>query len=109
MATLFFAAGGYAQDTGSLHGTVTDPGGAVVGQAKVQITESGTGTERSTETDVNGAFSFTQVRPGTYSVVVTHDGFRRYQRDLVTVLVASPTALDVQLALGNIADRKSVV
>ena len=108
IAAFFVASSCYAQDTGSLHGTVTDPGGAVVGQAKIQITEAGTGAERSAETDANGAFSFTQVKPGTYSVAVTHDGFRRYQRDNVTVLVASPTLLDVQLVLGNISETVTV-
>jgi len=108
VALLVQGATGYAQDTGSLHGTVSDPNGAVVGKAQVQITEAQTGIERSTESDANGAFSFTQVKPGTYSVAVTHDGFRRYQRDNVTVLVASPTALDVQLALGDVKESITV-
>src|SRR5258708_7964449 len=108
IAILLVAAAGYAQDSGSLHGTATDPNGAVVNKAQVQINEINTGAQRSTETDASGAFSFTQVRPGTYSVVVTHDGFRRYQRDNVTILVASPTALDVQLALGDIKETITV-
>jgi len=85
-----------------------DPNGASIGKANVQITESGTGTVRSAETDGNGSFNFTQVKPGVYSVVVTHDGFRKYQRDNVTVLVASPTTVDVQLALGDIKETVTV-
>ena len=108
IAIFVVAAAGYAQDSGSLHGTVTDPNGAVINKAQVQINEINTGAQRSTETDASGAFSFTQVRPGTYSVVITHDGFRRYQRDNVTILVASPTTLDVQLALGDIKETITV-
>src|SRR5437867_896716 len=108
IAVLVTVATGYAQDTGSLHGTVTDPNGAVIGKANAQITEASTGAARSAETDNNGSFSFTQVKPGNYSVVVTHDGFRRYQRDNVTILVASLTSVDVQLALGDVKETITV-
>jgi len=108
IAILVVAAAGRAQDTGSLHGTVTDPNGAVIGKANVQITEASTGTVHSMETDNNGSFNFTQVKPGVYSVIVTHDGFRKYQRDNVTVLVASPTAVDVELALGDVKETVTV-
>lgn len=108
VALLVAAAAGYAQDTGSLHGTVTDPNGAVIDKAQVKLSEARTGAERSEETDASGAFNFTQVRPGIYSVVITHDGFRRYQRDNVTVLVASPTTLDAQLALGDVKETVTV-
>src|SRR2546426_12541677 len=67
IAIFVVATAGHAQDSGSLHGTVTDPNGAVINKAQVQINEINTGTQRSTETDASGAFSFTQVRPGTRS------------------------------------------
>jgi len=108
VALLAMGTSGFSQDTGSLHGTVTDPNGAVIAKAQVQLLEAKTGTEHNTETDASGVFTFTQVKPGTYSVVVTHDGFQRYQRDNVAVLVASPTALDVQLSLGNIKETITV-
>jgi len=56
------------------------------------------------ESDANGAFNFAQVRPAVYQVRVTHDGFRTYQRDSVTVLVASPTTIEVQLAVGDVKE-----
>lgn len=108
IAILLVAAAGYTQDSGSLHGTVTDPNGAVIGKANVQMTERSTGAVRNAETDNNGSFSFTQVKPGNYSVVITHDGFRKYQRDNVTILVASPTTVDAQLVLGDIKETITV-
>jgi hypothetical protein len=108
IAIFAVAAASHAQDSGSLHGTITDPNGAVIGKANVQITERSTGAVRNAETDTNGSFGFTQVKPGNYTVVITHDGFRKYQRDNVTVLVASPTTVDVQLVLGDIKETITV-
>jgi len=65
IAIFVVAAAGHAQDSGSLHGTVTDPNGAVIGKANVQITERSTGSLRNAETDNDGSFSFTQVKPET--------------------------------------------
>lgn len=97
-----------AQDTGSLHGTVTDPGGAIIAGAKVEVTEARTGTARAAESDANGSFNFTQMRPGQYSVKISHEGFQTFVREHVTVLVSSPTTVDVQLTLGNVSQTLTV-
>ena len=46
-------------DTGSITGTVTDPSGAVVGNAKVTLTNEGTGQSLTTTTGSDGLYNFT--------------------------------------------------
>jgi hypothetical protein len=53
--------------TASLHGTVTDPTGAVVPNATVTITDS-SGTTRSAVSDKNGNYSFVELPPGSYTL-----------------------------------------
>ncbi len=60
------AGAGLAQ-TGSIHGTVTDPSGAVVPKATVTLT-SASGTARTTLSDKNGTYSFTRIPSGTYTL-----------------------------------------
>ena len=90
-----------AQDTGSLHGNVTDPsGGAVVG-AKVVATDRASGTARTTTSTSNGGYNFGQLSPGEYKVEITKEGFKTFIQAQVTVQVATSTNLDAHLVLGT--------
>ena len=75
---LFCAALASAQtdSTGTVIGTVTDPSGAVVPAAKVELTDATTGAVRNTATNGAGHYSFVGVQPGTYSVRGSSPGFR---------------------------------
>ena len=65
---LFSAQPLHAQvDTGSIAGTVTDSSSAVVGGAKVTLTNEGTSAALSTTADAGGFYTFTPVRIGTYT------------------------------------------
>ena len=66
-ALAFIGSGaGFAQ-TASLHGTVTDPTGAVVANAHVALTDS-LGRIRYAVSDKNGSYSFDQVPTGSYTL-----------------------------------------
>jgi hypothetical protein len=86
-----------AADTGSasLHGVVTDPSGALVPGALVQL--RGPGGERRKSTDAQGAYSFPALPAGKYTVRVIAKGFTLMQRQDVDVNAA--TTLDVQLSI----------
>jgi len=53
--------------TASLHGTITDPTGALLPNATVTITDS-SGTTRSAVSDKNGNYSFVELPPGGYTI-----------------------------------------
>ena len=53
-----------------LTGTVTDPSGGVIVGATVTATNVGTGQERTVTTDSSGAYKFSLLQPGNYSVKI---------------------------------------
>ena len=61
--------------TGQLIGQVTDPTGALVPQAKVELRDTATGAVRTTTTDSAGQYALAQIAPGTYSLTVSAHGF----------------------------------
>ena len=57
----------FADNTGTVHGTVTDPLGAVIRGANVELLRDGKQIN-STSTDQDGRFQFTSLAPGHYLV-----------------------------------------
>ena len=82
-------------------GTVNDASGAVVGSAKVTLTETQTGISRTVDTNASGNYTFPDATPGTYSVVVELAGFKKEVRQNIDVVVNTSTRVDVQLQPGN--------
>src|SRR5215468_6219533 len=64
------------QITATVVGTVTDASAAVVSGALIRITNLGTGVARATTTDETGTYKFAYLSPGTYTITVSHPGFR---------------------------------
>ena len=97
---LILALSAYAQvgSTGSVSGSVTDPGGGVVPNATVKLTSELNGDARSTKTNETGAFFFGALTPGPYTVRVDATGFRSREQKNNNLLSAA--RLDMgQLAL----------
>jgi hypothetical protein len=87
--------------TGSIQGTVTDPSGAVVANAKVTITNLDTNQMRETATGSSGTFNSGSLLPGNYSVRVEAQGFSPVD-DRVTVQISTTTAANIKMSLhGN--------
>jgi hypothetical protein len=61
--------------TGSIQGTVTDPSGAVIPGAAVEIINRGTGQTKTLTTNGSGAYSTGALNPGDYTVKVSAKGF----------------------------------
>ena len=75
------AAIGLAQETtGSLQGTVKDPSGAVVTNAKVSVTTPSLAGGMSTVTDTKGYYHLSNLPPGLYVVTVDAKGFQTLKR-----------------------------
>lgn len=86
--------------TGQLVGTVTDPSGAVLANASVQLKSIEQGSVTTTKTNGKGYYDFSYLRPGTYSVSVTAGGFQSSERTANVALGGSST-VNFQLALGS--------
>jgi hypothetical protein len=110
ICSLVFAAIGASAQTGTtaLNGDVTDPQGAAVAGAKVTLTQAGTGTGRSMNTDGNGHYQFQALPPGVYTVRVEIAGFRTMSLAGVELLVATNRKLDFRLELGQVTESIEV-
>lgn len=103
---LVFAAGtAFAQlgTTGRLIGTVTDPTGAVVAGADVKAVDEATGQSFETKTAGDGGFVFPALQPGSYTVTVTMQGFKKSEYRAVKVIIGVQRGLTVKLELGEVA------
>ena len=98
----------YGQNVGSLAGQVTDPSGSAVAAATVELTNTANNGTRSTKTDDQGSYYFSQLPPGNYKVKVTKAGFKVSLEGRVSVLVATPTRLDFHLELGSISQQVTI-
>ena len=94
-----------AQNLGSLQGAVTDASGAGIAGVTVAAIDLSSNVTHKTTTDATGAYGFTQLAPANYSVLATKDGFKEYVAQNVSVLVATPTRLDMQLEVGTVSER----
>src|ERR1700758_5432435 len=80
-------------DTARLQGTVTDPQGAAIAGANVQVTNTGTGFYATVSTTELGFYSASALQPGSYRVEVSQKGFKKTVREL-----------DLQVAQVGVAD-----
>ena len=85
----------------SLHGTVTDPKGAVVPNAEVTLMDSEMGITLSTHTDKSGVYQFKEVRPAKYVLTIKAAGFATLRQSGLELLVATPTTNDVTLEIST--------
>ncbi|HEX8492088.1 MAG TPA: TonB-dependent receptor [Pyrinomonadaceae bacterium] len=99
----------YAQsDRGNITGTVTDPGGAVIVNARVIATNLNTNEVRETTTSDEGSFTIPQLKADPYRVTVEAPGFKSATVEDVQVAVQVTRTVDVKLEIGVITDVVTV-
>jgi hypothetical protein len=92
----------------TLVGTVTDSTGASVPGAKITIQELSTGISRDTVSNESGNYTFPDLTPGTYSVVVGANGFKKETRPSIDVVVNTTTRVDLALQPGSATETVTV-
>src|SRR6185312_274974 len=106
---LIFSAVGFAQAvSASLVGTITDSSGAAVPDSKVTITEINTGVSRVGQTNDSGNYTFSNLRPGTYSVTAEKQGFKKASRANIDVVVDTTVRIDLALQPGEVSETVNV-
>jgi hypothetical protein len=71
--------------SGSLVGSVTDPGGAAIAGTTVKVTNLGTGEIRTDVTDGQGNYQLLSLPLGEYKLEVDGQGFKHYSRSPIDV------------------------
>jgi outer membrane receptor protein involved in Fe transport len=98
----------WGQTTGAVLGRVTDPSGAVVPSARVEIVSEQTALSTSTTAGPQGDYTLPHVEPGLYRVSVSAAGFKTRVMRNVSVSVNQTVRLDVALEVGDVATEVEV-
>src|SRR5882757_9958143 len=96
-------------NTGTILGTVQDDSGASVPDAMVVVKSLGTGEERTIKTDGNGAFNFSNLQVGHYSITITRDGFSPIKISDVELQLAQRFTINPALHVGAVNEKVTVV
>lgn len=106
---LLLAVSALAQsDNSAISGIVKDPSGGGIPNAKVVITNEGTGFERQVTTNESGFFTATNLAPGFYAVKVEAAGFKAFTRSRNRLEAALPLAVNVELTVGQVSESINV-
>jgi hypothetical protein len=91
---------GNAQASAGITGTITDPSGAVISNAKVTITNEETSVANKTISGSAGTYSFKGLLPGKYTVAVDDPGFKKEVQRGINIDVSTTATVDISLSTG---------
>jgi protocatechuate 3,4-dioxygenase beta subunit len=94
--------------TSTLNGTVFDPQGAAVANAKVSIANEATGVMREVNSDAEGFYTFANVPPGVYTVRAESAGFAKAETKNVRLEVGRASTIDIKLTVAKAGEIVTV-
>jgi hypothetical protein len=92
--------GAFAQANSELTGIVTDQTGAVVPDAKIVITDPGTGASKATTSGSTGLYDIAGLNPANYNMKVSAKGFESFAQNGIVVNVSATARVDIKLTVG---------
>jgi len=100
----------YAQSasTGALTGTLTDPTGAVLQNARIALRNTGTSETRSAGSNQDGSYRFSLLPPGDYELTVEAVGFAKVVVREVSIRISEVTSLATRLAVQGVREGVDV-
>ena len=104
LALAFTTLSAFAIEGSSIHGTVTDPLGAAVRGAQVELFRRARQLLTST-TDTEGKYRFSPLAPGRYQVRTQAPSFASQESDAVYVGSGSNVAVDLTLKIGSVTQE----
>src|SRR5215467_1391977 len=96
------------QVSASLAGIITDPSGAAVSGASVELKSLDTGVSRTAESDAGGRYRFFALPVGVYEVRVRKEGFSEGIRSGIRLVVGQDASADMALRVGQVSQQIKV-
>ncbi|MGA8273159.1 MAG: carboxypeptidase regulatory-like domain-containing protein [Candidatus Sulfotelmatobacter sp.] len=93
---------------GSIAGTVTDPSGAAVANAKVTVVDQAKGNTDQTTTNESGNYTVTHLIPDLYTVRVEASGFKTIEFKDVSVSADVEAHIDGKFEVGSTSEQVEV-
>ncbi len=101
-AVLALTMGAFAQvQNGQITGTVTDPTGAAIPNAKITVSSPATGVNLSAMSNSTGNYTVKEVPVGTYKVTVEAPGFKTVSNTDVSVNAGTIAHVDSKMTMGQ--------
>jgi Carboxypeptidase regulatory-like domain len=94
--------------TATMVGKISDPSGAAVTGAKIDVTNLATGLVRSVDSDSSGDFVVTLLPAGQYQLTAAKAGFKTTVLSSITLEVAQRARVDVGLKVGTPTENVDV-
>ena len=95
--------------TGTISGTIVDQQGQVIPGATIAVVNESTTDSRPAVSDERGNFQVTNLQPGTYTVRVTMDNFRAYERTNIVLSAAERLSVGtLAMEIGNVGETVTV-
>src|SRR5580698_4067135 len=88
-------------DRAGLNGTVSDPSGRVLQQARVTAVQNATGLRRETTSSPRGTYDIPELPVGVYTVTFTHDGFKTLTFENVVQAVEQTRTLNATMQVSG--------
>jgi hypothetical protein len=108
-ATILTAFSAYGQTaTGGISGIITSPDGGVIQGATVEAKFNQTGKSYSAVTGDDGAFQFSQLEPGNYTLTVTASGFKVLSSTDVKIDIGREYNFNRTLEVGAVTETVTV-
>src|SRR5919107_245743 len=104
-----FVMAGAQESRGSLTGTVTDPNGAALPGATVEVRNVETNVANTVTTNEEGNYSFPLLNPGKYTLTITASGFANATRENIEIRVADRLTLDVPMSVTGVGETVTTV
>ncbi len=95
-------------DRGTITGTVSDPAGAIIANASVQVRNIDTNAVYQAATSATGNYTLSQLPVGQYEMTVTVPGFKEFKRPGLIVEVAQTYRVDVTMEVGATTESVTV-
>ncbi|MEK7404973.1 MAG: TonB-dependent receptor [Acidobacteriota bacterium] len=96
------------ESRGSILGRVTDPSGAAVTGASVEVQNVDTNTSLKTSSNEAGNYQIPFLLPGNYTVRVEQTGFKKLERQGIRVSTNEAVTLNISLELGALTESVTV-
>ncbi len=93
---------------GSIAGTVTDPSGATVPNAKVTVIDQAKGTTDQSTTNESGNYNVTHLIPDSYTVRIEAPGFKIIEFKDIVVSADTAQRIDGQFQVGSTSEEVQV-
>ena len=95
--------------TATIYGEVKDPQGAVIGKAKVTLTNTDTNlVVKTVDTDSSGSFVFPGLQVGHYAIAVTASGFAAFEQTGIDLHASDRYTVRAQLKVGSVNEKVTV-